>query len=196
MHTYSTHTCTRLSAWFDGITCMTAAMFSTCFFLSASLKLLHATLTYAYLENTRLAGPLIRKKPCTRGFVGICVCLQFSTSPHAHTSSSPSSLGDECEEGACERLGARFEIADQVDGVQLDERQGCPAEESVHSFVGVVVGGAESGEREENNGDEKNVDAIGEHEKCPGGFRGIVGCVEYCGGDGEQNEPYGGGDGV
>ena len=71
-----------------------------------------------------------------------------------------------------------MEIADQVDGVHLDKRQGCPAAESVRSFVGVVVGGAESGEREENNGNEKNVDEIGEHDKCPGGSRGIVGSVE------------------
>ena len=99
------------------------------------------------------------------------VCVQLSTSPHTYTSSSPSSSGDGSEEGACERLGGRFEITDQVDGVQPDKRQSCPTEESVRDFEGVVVGGAESGEREESNGDQKNVDEIGEHEKCLAGFR-------------------------
>ena len=109
----------------------------------------------------------------------------FYITEHTHTSSSPSSSGDGCEEGACERLGWRFEIADQVDGVQPDERQSCPAEESVRGFVGVVVGGGGSGEREENNGDEKNVDEIGEHEKCLGGFRFEAGCVHGQGGESE-----------
>ena len=104
--------------------------------------------------------------------------------------------GDGCEKRAGKRLVGWFEIADEVDRVQPDKRESGPAEESVRGLVGVVVGGAEPGEREENNGDEKKVDEIGEHEKCLGGFVVMVGCVEDCGGDGEKNEPDGGGDGA
>ena len=74
------------------------------------------------------------------------LCVQLSKSPHTYTSLSPSSSGDPSDEGACEGLGGQFEISDQVDGVQPDKRKSCPAEESVRDFIGVVVGGAESGE--------------------------------------------------